>query len=208
MIDDSFLSDKRKERLKSVIEKRQFDLTIVLENIHDPHNIGAVMRTCDAVGIHEIYVILSDSRVDEENYLEINNHTSSGSRKWVQVHIFEDVETAMQELRKKYTTIVGTHLSTEAKSLYDLDLCESTALVFGNEHSGISEQLLEKLDGNFIIPQVGMVQSLNISVACAISVYEAMRQRIQNKGYQSKWKDNHKDLYEKYVKNSKPKLFE
>ena len=68
-------------------------------------------------------------------------------------------------------------MSSDAVSLYELDLSQSTALVFGNEHSGVSEEIKNLADGNFIIPQVGMIQSLNISVACAVSVYEAFRQK-------------------------------
>ena len=202
------MSPERYQRIRQVLERRQTDLTVCLENVHKPHNVSAVVRTCDAVGIHEIYVIISDKRVDKEKYLDMNNHTSSGSRKWVKVHFFTDTASAITELRKKYSNIYGTHLSAEASSLYDLNLNDSMALVFGNEHSGISEQLLGELDGNFIIPQVGMVQSLNISVACAVTIYEAMRQRILSNKYQSKWEDNHKELYEQYVRNSKPKLFE
>ena len=84
---------------------------------------------------------------------------------------------------------------------------ESIALVFGNEHAGLSEDFLEHLDGNFKIPQYGMVQSLNISVACAVSVYEALRQKEKAGRFTNEaWNSEHEELYEKYVRNSKPKL--
>jgi tRNA (guanosine-2'-O-)-methyltransferase len=85
-------------------------------------------------------------------------------------------------LRKKYDKLYSTHLSRDSKDLYDLNLTEKVALVFGNEHSGVSDELQSLVDGNFIIPQVGIIQSLNISVACAVSIYEAMRQK-RNAGH-------------------------
>jgi tRNA (guanosine-2'-O-)-methyltransferase len=152
------------------------DLSIVLENVHDPHNIGAVIRTCDAVGIPKVYLLVSDARVWER--IEIGINASSGARKWVDVYIYDDYKKCFDHLRKTHNQIVGTHLSQESVQLYDIDMCESTAIVLGNEHEGLSNEALQYLDGNFIIPQFGMVQSLNISVACAISAYEALRQRM------------------------------
>jgi len=113
------MTPERKNRLTTVLSKRQHDLTIVLENVFDPHNISAVMR----------------------------------------------------------------NLSSDAISLHDLDLTQSVALVFGNEHAGVSDECRELADGNFIIPQVGIIQSLNISVACAVSVYEAFRQKNKEGHY-------------------------
>jgi len=206
MTKESYLTDKRISRLKDVISKRQFDVTVVLENIHDAHNISAIMRTCDAAGIHEIYAVITDPRIDLEKY-EMHNKITSGSGKWVEILIFHDVDSCVLALRQKYDSILGTHLSQSAISLYDIDFLQSVALVFGNEHAGLSEEFLAHLDGNFKIPQYGMVQSLNISVACAISVYEALRQKeMAGKFNRGEWGDEHEELYGKYVRNSKPKL--
>ena len=202
------LTDKRKERLKGVVSRRQFDLAVVLENIHDAHNISAVMRSCDAVGIFEIYAVVTDPRIDLEKY-EVHNKISSGSGKWVQIHVFHDVKSCVLELRKKFDKLLGTHLSEDSKSLYEIDFSHSSALVFGNEHAGLSEEFLKELDGNFIIPQFGMVQSLNISVACAVSVFEAARQKIELGQYiDNPWEDHHQELYDHYVLKSKPRLTE
>lgn len=203
-----FLTENRIQRIHDVVAQRQFGITVVLENIHDPHNIAAVLRSCDAVGIHEIYVILSDERIDKSKYEAKNNTTSSGSQKWVEVHVYHDVVSCVKDLRKRYKTLMGTHLSKAAKSLYSLDLTESIALVFGNEHEGLSTELLEHIDGNFIIPQYGMVQSLNISVACAVSVFEAARQRSLKNMYNddSSFVQERDLLTTLYYKKSKPKL--
>lgn len=203
---ESYLTDRRIERLKSVVKNRQFDITIVLENIHDSHNISAIMRTCDAAGISEIYAIVTDPRINLEKYY-VHNKITSGSGKWVEVKIFTDVQECIGALRPKYKHLLGTHLSETSKSLYEIDFSKSVALIFGNEHAGISKELLSNLDGNFNIPQYGMVQSLNISVACAISIYEALRQKEKLGRYDEEiWEENHEELYIQYVKNSKTKL--
>ncbi len=170
------MTPQREEKFRRVVAKRQFNLTVVLENVHDPHNIGAVMRTCDAVGIREIYVLYTEDQLTEET-LQVGTSAASGAKKWVEVHLYEDPTACFKAIRQKYDYIFATHLAENAKSLYDLDLTASVALLFGNEKDGVSETSLAFTDGNFLIPQMGMVQSLNISVACAVSMYEALRQR-------------------------------
>ncbi len=167
------MTPEREARIKTVLNHRQPDLTIVMENVHDPHNISAVMRTCDSVGIQEIYVLNTQIGLHEA----FGKKSSSGVAKWLTVHQFQDIEECMTAIRKKYKKIFATHLGVESQSLYDLNLAESVALVFGNEKEGVSDECLAHCDGNFIIPQVGMAQSLNISVACAVTLYEALRQR-------------------------------
>ena len=167
------MTEERTERLNNVLAKRQPGLTIVLENVSDPHNISAVMRTCDAVGVQDIYILNTSIGLHEA----WSAKTSSSAAKWLTVHQFTDAAECFSALRKKFPRIYTTHLSTDAVSLYDLNLTESVALVFGNEHGGVSKEIIEMADGNFIIPQVGIIKSLNISVACAVSLYEAYRQK-------------------------------
>lgn len=171
---------KRLEKLKTIALKRQLNITVILENIRDTHNIGAVMRTCDSIGIREIYAVYSDPEINLKR-MKLGKRTSSGSRKWVRVFLYNELAPCIEAVRKKYDRILCTHLASDAQSLYDLELTGSIALVFGNERRGISDELLALSDGNFIVPQMGMVQSLNISVACAITLYECFRQR-QAKG--------------------------
>lgn len=176
------MTEERLARLENVARKRQHDLTVVLENVHDPHNIGAVLRTCDSVGIHEVFILNNDPKL-VKNPVIIGKNTSTGARKWLDIQVFNDSEKCFTAVRKSYGQIYGTHLAAKSKSLYALDLTGPTALVFGNEHVGITKKSLQFLDGNFIIPQVGMVQSLNISVACAVTLYEAFRQRESKGAY-------------------------
>ena len=139
------------------------------------------MRTCDSIGIQNIYIL--NTRIARHN--KFGKKSSASAAGWLSIHHFDNTEACFEELKAKYSRIYATHLGTESHSLYDLDLTESVALVFGNEHAGVSEEALQLCDGNFIIPQVGMVRSLNISVACAVSLYEAFRQKQQAGHYNS-----------------------
>lgn len=189
------MTPERRERLMGVLNKRQPDLTVVLENVQDPHNISAVMRTCDAVGIQEIYVL----NYKIPRHKKFGAKSSSSAAKWLTVHQFSDIAECMAALRKKYNKIMTTHLAADTVSLYDIDFTGSVALVFGNEHSGVSEEVRALADGNFIIPQMGIIRSLNISVACAVSIYEALRQktnaghyeqrRLPEEQFETLWKD-------------------
>jgi len=172
------MTPERKQKLLSVLSKRQTNLTVVIENVQDPHNISAVMRTCDAVGIQDIYIL--NTKIPRHK--KWGAKSSSSAAKWLTIHQFDNTQQCISELRKRFKKIYTTHLSTDAVSLYDIDFTGSIALVFGNEHEGVSEELRNLADGNFIIPQMGIIQSLNISVACAISIYEAFRQK-QNAGH-------------------------
>jgi len=167
------MTPERRDKLQSVLSKRQNDITIVLENVFDPHNISAVMRTCDAVGVQELYVL--NTKIPRHK--KWGAKSSSSAAKWLTVYQFENAEECFSELRKKYSKILTTHLSSDAVNLYEIDLTQPVALVFGNEHSGVSEEIRNLADGNFIIPQSGIIRSLNISVACAVTLYEAYRQK-------------------------------
>ncbi|HEY5405435.1 MAG TPA: RNA methyltransferase [Ginsengibacter sp.] len=167
------MTPQRHKRLTTVLSHRQPDLTVVLENVFDPHNISAVMRTCDAVGIQDVYIL--NNRIPPHK--KWGYRSSSTAAEWLTIHQFTEPEKCFEEIRKRYNKIYTTHLSDEAVDLYALDLTESVALVFGNETFGVSDDIRLFSDGDFIIPQVGIIKSLNISVACAVTLYEAFRQK-------------------------------
>lgn len=209
------MTDKRLAKFTRVTSNRQPDLTVVLENVHDPHNIGAVLRTCESVGIKEIYILFTEEHLGDKN-IKMGRQTSAGSRKWVDVHLYRDVDACFKAVKEKYRRVLSTHLAEDSVDLYELDLSESVALLFGNEHAGLSEEALKYSDGNFLIPQFGMVESLNISVACAVTLYEALRQR-KEKGYYGnhpQWQEAEKkalldDYLERHFqqkKNAQPKI--
>jgi tRNA (guanosine-2'-O-)-methyltransferase len=175
------MTPERKARIKAVLSHRQNDLTVVLENVFDPHNVSAVMRSCDAVGVQEIYVLTT--RIPR--HMRWGFRSSSSAAKWLTIHQFDNAEECFSALRRRYQVILTTHLASDAVSLYEVDFTGRTALVFGNEQDGVSTEIRAMADGNFVIPQVGMIRSLNISVACAVSLYEAYRQKAAAGHYQA-----------------------
>jgi len=167
------MTPQREQRITRVLDKRQENLTIVLENVFDPHNISAVMRTCDAVGVQDIYIL----NTLIPRHKKWGAKSSSSAAQWLSVHQYTDAGACFSDLRRRVDHIFTTHLAGDAVSLYDMDLTGKIALVFGNEHSGVSDEIRTLSDGNFIIPQMGIIKSLNISVACAVTLYEAFRQK-------------------------------
>lgn len=167
------MTDARTKKIQDVLDKRQPDLTVVLENVEDPHNISAVLRSCDAVGIMEVFTI----HTMDYRRKKFCRRTSSGAVKWMMTHQYFSLEECMKTVKEKYKQVFSTHLGEQPKNLYDIDFTLPTALVFGNERAGLSDEILSYCDANFIIPQMGMISSLNISVACAVSIYEASRQK-------------------------------
>jgi len=169
-----FALEERVEKLKLVLEKRNFQSTFVFENIHDPHNVSACMRSCDATGIAKVHLIYYGG----QKFPKLGERSSASARKWVETVKHESIEDCYNKLRAEGKKIYTTHMSKDAVSIYDLDLTQPVALVLGNEHEGVSEEAVELADGNYLIPQIGMIQSLNISVAAAVSAYEIFRQRL------------------------------
>lgn len=155
-----------------MVEARQPSLKIVMENIHDPHNVSAIFRTCDAAGIPKVSLLYYN-----EPFPRIGKKSSASAFKWVDREKFKSVDSCFSKLRDEGFTIYASHISADAKNLYDLDFTGKVAIVLGNEHRGISEEAAELADVRFEIPMFGMVQSLNVSVSAAITIYEALRQR-------------------------------
>jgi tRNA (guanosine-2'-O-)-methyltransferase len=174
------MTPQRFSRLSSALHHRQPDLTVILENVFDPHNVSAVLRTCDAVGIQDVY-ILNDRIPPHKKW---GYKSSSTAAEWLSVHQFTDAETCFKEIRKKYSKIYTSYLGESSDDIYELDLTDSIALVFGNETYGVSENIKKYSDRDFVIPQVGIIKSLNISVACAVTLYEAFRQKKEKAHYE------------------------
>ncbi len=164
----------RIQRVTNVLENKQPDLTVVCENIHDPHNVSAVLRTCDAVGIRQVHLYY-----DVERFPKFHYKTSASALKWTDRQEHRTPGELVDALKGQGMTVYGTHLSREAVSLYDVDWTLPSAIILGNEHRGMSDPVLEITDQNIFIPMFGMIQSLNVSVAAAVILYEASRQRMR-----------------------------
>lgn len=175
------MTEKRRQKFQTVACRRQKGLTVILENVHDQHNIGAALRSCDSVGISEVFVLYSEPGIAIKN-VTLGKRTSSGARQWVDVQYFTDITACFQFVRQSYPLIFCAHPHADSLALYELNLTNPIALLFGNEKAGVSKRALELCDGSFVIPQMGMTESLNVSVACAVTLYEAYRQR-NTKGF-------------------------
>lgn len=166
-------TDRRVRRIDEVLAHRQPSLTVVLENVHDPHNVAAVLRSCDAVGVlalHTVYTV-------EAPPATLARTSSGSASKWIEVVHHGSVDACYGQLRAEGKRIVATALDEASVDLHAQDFVQPVALVFGNERRGASDEAVETADGTVFIPMMGMVESLNISVACAVALYEAMRQR-------------------------------
>lgn len=174
------MTPERFERIQSVLKQRQTDLTLCMEQVHKPNNISAIIRTADAVGIHEVHAIWP-----AKSKMRMLGHTSAGARNWVNVCIHDNTAEAIQTLKNKGMQIIATHLSDQSIDFREVDYTKPTAMILGQEKTGISPQALALADQQVIIPMIGMVQSLNVSVASALLLYEAQRQRQQAGMYQN-----------------------
>ncbi len=163
---------RRIEKIERVLRKKQPDLTVVLENIHDPHNVSAILRSCDAVGVKEVQLLYN-----VDTFPDIGKKSSASAKKWIERRKHKSVDDCYGFLRGHGFAIYATRITDTSLSLYELDLTRKIALVFGNENRGVSDEASGKADGVFRIPMLGMIQSLNVSVACAVSLFEALRQR-------------------------------
>lgn len=165
-----------------MLSRRQPDLTVVLENIHDPHNVSAILRSCDAVGVLRAHAVYSLEAPPPGAFAR---QTSASAAKWVEVERHDSVASCFAELRGEGFRMLVTSLGSGSRSLYAWDLTGPTALVLGNEMRGVSDEASELADGAIAIPMLGMVQSLNVSVAGAVCLYEALRQRLAAGTYET-----------------------
>ncbi len=165
---------RRSLRIDDTLRRRQPDLTVVLEDVHDPHNVSAVLRSCDAVGILDVHLVYVHEKVPQRSFAR---RSSGSAAKWVRSSFHPTIGECYTALRERGFKILVSTLDGESESLYGLDLTEPIALVFGNEMRGASQDAVDGADGRFMIPMMGMVQSLNVSVACAVTLFETMRQR-------------------------------
>jgi tRNA (guanosine-2'-O-)-methyltransferase len=165
------MTAERVTRLDSVLSRRQPDLTVFAENLHKPKNFSAMVRNCDAVGINEMHVIPGNSN------LRKHWRTSQGAEKWMYIKTHNGAEEACAHLKSKGFLLMAAHLSENAVDYKDIDYTQPIAIVLGTELFGVSETTLSYVDQQISIPMMGVTQSLNVSVACAIVLYEAQRQR-------------------------------
>ncbi len=165
------MSPERFARINSMLDNRQPDLTLCLDKVHKTNNIAAVIRTADAVGIHEIHAVWPEIE------MRVSGNTASGSQQWVKSKAHNKMSDAVAEFRRQDMQILATNFSETAVDFREIDYTRPTAIILGNERDGVSPEGIASADQHVIIPMIGMVQSLNVSVAGALIMYEAQRQR-------------------------------
>lgn len=158
-----------------MLATRQPDLTVCLEQVHKPHNVSAIIRTADAVGVHQMHAVWPTTR------MRTLVSSAAGSNSWVNVQTHRTIGDAVTHLKGQGMQILATNLSARAVDFREVDYTRPTCVLLGQEKTGITEEALALADQDIIIPMIGMVQSLNVSVASALILYEAQRQR-QNAG--------------------------
>lgn len=165
------MTPKRLERINAMLNHRQTDLSVCMEGIHKTHNLAAVVRTCDAIGVSDVHAVWKNEM------MQTLGGSAAGSQNWVNVHNHSATEDAIGALKDQGMQILVTNLSSTAIDFREIDYTKPTAIILGQEKFGASEKALELADQDIVIPMVGMVQSLNVSVACSVVLYEAQRQR-------------------------------
>lgn len=173
-------TESRLKKISNVLSLRQKDVTIVIEDIHDPHNVSAIFRTADAVGIPEINLVYKN-----EKFPKIGSLSSASANKWIDKIKYKNVEDCISNLKKNNFTIYSAAITESAKNYLEYDFTKPTAFIIGNEHRGLSPEAIKNSDEIIKIPMMGMVQSLNVSVATAILLFELYRQRLLKKMYQT-----------------------
>lgn len=165
------MTPERLLRINAMLDQRQPDLTVCMEGVHKTHNLAAVVRTADAIGISDIHAVWKNER------MRVSGGSAAGSQHWVDVHNYTQTSEAIAALKKQNMQVLVTNLSDTSVDFREIDYTKPTAIILGQEKFGASEQALALADHDIIIPMVGMVQSLNVSVANAVVLYEAQRQR-------------------------------
>ncbi|WP_299013626.1 RNA methyltransferase [uncultured Polaribacter sp.] len=197
---EGFLTDKRKNLFKTVLEQRTRHFTVVLEDIFQPHNASAVVRTCDIFGVQDVHAI-------ENKYTnKVSRHVAKGSQKWITSTRYktdgDNTKICLDNLKEKGYQIIATTPHNDSCLLQDFDITKKSAFVFGVEADGVSDYVLENADGFLKIPMVGFTESLNISVAVAIILQEVTTKlRNSNIDWQLSTKEK-EVLYYDWVKKT------
>ena len=144
-----------------------------MANIHDPHNVSAIYRSCDAFGVSRVHLYYTKTA-----FPHLGEKSSASARKWVETVRHTTAEEMMAALKKEGMRVYATSCSPVAKPVGDYNLAEPVAIIMGNEHSGVDAEVLPLVDGELYIPMYGMIQSFNVSVAAALILGEASRQRL------------------------------
>ncbi|MFM9987589.1 TrmH family RNA methyltransferase [Flavobacterium sp.] len=194
---ENILTDNRKEKFLKVLQNRTNHFTVVVEDIFQMHNASAVMRSCEVFGIQELNVI-------EERYgKSIDKEIAMGAQKWVDINTFDNVSNCINTLKDKGYQIIATTPHENDCLLEDFDISKPSALFFGTERDGLSDEILKQADGFLKIPMVGFTESLNISVSAAI-ILQNLTQRMRKS--EVNWQLSEDEILEKRLSWAKSSI--
>ncbi len=162
----------RAERIQKVLARRQPTLRVFMEKVVNEHNFSAILRTADAVGVLHVHYVYSRCADPP-----IHPRITQGAHHWLRLHREESAPAALERLRKEGYRILVTRVDPTARDFREVDYTGNVVVVVGNEHEGVSPEVAALADERLWIPMVGMARSLNVSVATALVLYEAFRQR-------------------------------
>ena len=165
------MTPERYNKIEMVLSKRQPDLSVLMENVNKTHNLAAIIRSCDATGVLDAHAVSS------HQHISLRQNAASGSSKWVRLNIHDNIDTAIRKLKSSGHQIIAVHVDPSAIDYRELDYTCPTALMVGEELEGLTPAAIMQADQCVKIPMLGMVQSLNVSVATALILYEVMAQR-------------------------------
>lgn len=169
------MTPEREAKIRSMMSRRFPSLVVVFEDVDDPHNLGAMLRTCDAVGVGEVRLVYPTKA---PRMRELKTKSAASAAKWLNIKKDLSISRCISALHRRGFTVLVTALDVRGKSQWEFDFTDKVAIIVGNEHRGASIDALRLADGIITIPMRGMVQSLNVSVATAVVLEEALRQRL------------------------------
>lgn len=187
-------TDRRIEKMRDVLSRRQFDLQVVIDHVRDPHNASAILRSSDGFGVQHINLLY-----EEGEFPEISEGVAAYARKWLSIRKFQDATTMARTLKGEGVRLYATNLDPESIDYREVDWTQPSAVVFGNEHRGCTQEVIDLADASVLIPMQGMAQSFNVSVSAGIVLAEAFRQRSDAGLYAAPWDSTREAMLTEWV---------
>ncbi len=187
---EGFLTEERREKFSDILSRRTRHLTVAMEDVYQMHNASAVIRSCDVFGVQDVHII--EKRFGKR----LDKNIAMGAQKWVDVYRYASAGECMEQLREKGYRIIATTPHNDSCYVEDFDISEKSALFFGTEKEGLSEEILAGADGYLKIPMAGFTESLNISVSAAI-ILHTLTGKLKKSGIS--WKLSEAEIFEKRI---------
>lgn len=187
-------TERRVERMREVLARRQFDLQVVVDHVRDPHNASAILRTSDGFGLATVNLLYEDHA-----FPDVSEGVAGYAKKWLTLREFSAPAIMVRALRAEGLRVYATNLAPDSLDYRQVDWTQPSAVVFGNEHRGCSQEVIDLADASVLIPMQGMAQSFNVSVSAGIVLSEAFRQRSEAGMYAAPWDTQRQAMLDEWV---------